>query len=239
MGALWDWAGCLSNFAPLVPSREPGSIHIYSVNSENLYLKDGLDLSRQRVAWKSSLEWRKAEPRFAACEEPTSSSPVHLEQTVTGCIYQDTRSQALQGLSVTRRPPFSFRVQITVMTPLPVSHKSSDGFRWLQIKPVHRAIIKEGGLRDICKPWFFGQMETITNRMAKVALGDFKNKCFFFRVLKLWTIVHSLFFAFSVQSVSHYVFYVCKILQPPFYFQNFRAPKLSHGPKSMFAQKLP
>ena len=79
MGALWDWAGCLSNFAPLVPSSEPGSIHIYSVNSENLYLKDGLDLSCQRVVWKSSLEWRKAEPRFAACEEPTSSSPVHLE----------------------------------------------------------------------------------------------------------------------------------------------------------------
>lgn len=97
-------AGCLSNFAPLVPSREPGSIHIYSVNSENLCLKDGLDLSCQRVVWKSLLDWRKAEPRFAECEERTSSRPVHLEQTATGCIYQDTRSQTLQGLSVTRCP---------------------------------------------------------------------------------------------------------------------------------------
>lgn len=60
------------------------------------------------------------------------------------------------------------------MTPLPVKYKSSDGFRWLWTMLARKGIIKENGLRDVCKAWFFGQMETITNRMAKVALGDFK-----------------------------------------------------------------
>lgn len=80
-----------------------------------------------------------------------------------------------------------------------------------------RGLTKKGEQKGIFKLWFFGQMNTTTNK-GRSGFGWFESKHFFFplQIEKHRDIFYSLCFAFSMQSATKFYVFVKYVLQLPF-----------------------
>lgn len=116
--------GTLSFICIAVPSSEPGSAHVCTVNSVDLYCKAGLDASCQTEVYKSLQRGQQRSQGCSLCvwgTEKWQLGPSIIDLTFWMATFPSRLSCLSPGAL-----SFGSKVRMTVMTPLPVGYKPSE-----------------------------------------------------------------------------------------------------------------